>query len=883
VTRGLVRIAVRHLGRHPWQLGLAVLGIALGVAVAVSIDLANESARRAFRLATVAVTGRATHQIVGGPSGLPDDLYRRLKVELGVRLAAPVLSGDVAAADHPGRTFTVLGVDPFAEAPFRPYMGPEPARAVEAGPGPSAPGAAAGERREPPARDRLATVAALLTRPGAVLVARGTAADLGLPVGEPFTIRVAGVRRDLTVVGLLDPRDPASARALEGLLVTDLSSAQEIFGAPGRLGRIDLIVDDDAAGRALLERLTRALPPGAELVAAGERAGTTAQMIRAFQWNLTALSLLALVVGMFLIYQTMTFSVVQRRPLIGSLRALGVTRAEIFALVMTEAALIGVVGTAAGLALGWGLARGLLGLVTRTINDLYFVLSVRDVAVDPLVLGKGVLLGLGATLAAALAPAVEATGAPPRVVMSRGALESGARRLVPRVSALGAGLLAAGAVILALPGGIAGGFAGLFVLMIGAALVAPAAALGLLRLLHPVAGAAFGTLGRLATRGIAAALSRTAVAIAALMIAVSAAIGVGIMIASFREAVVSWLEGTLRADVYVSAPSLVGNRPDATLDPALVARLAATPGVARANTSRGVVVPAAGGPVQVVALDVDPARPPRWRFREGDAAAVWRAPDAGSPASGAGPDAVIVSEPYANRRGARTGGRVRLRTDRGDHDFPVAGVFYDYGSSAGVVVMSRRTYDRFWDDRAVSGVAIEAAPGVDLDPLMAELRMRAAGGQDVVVRSNRALHRASLEIFDRTFAITGVLRTLTVTVAFIGMLAALMARQLERSREIAVLRTLGLTPRQVWGLVTAETGLMGLLAGVLAIPGGLLLAGILVFVINRRSFGWTMPIDPSPAILLQGVALSVLAAVLAGLYPAWRMARALPADALRDE
>ena len=152
MTRGLVRIGLRHLTRHPWQLGLAVLGIALGVAVAVSIDLANESARRAFRLATVAVTGRATHQVVAGPSGLPDTFYRTLKVELGVRLAAPVLGGDVAAADRPGRTFTVLGVDPFAEAPFRPYMGPERARAAEAGPGPSAPGAAAGERREPPPR-----------------------------------------------------------------------------------------------------------------------------------------------------------------------------------------------------------------------------------------------------------------------------------------------------------------------------------------------------------------------------------------------------------------------------------------------------------------------------------------------------------------------------------------------------------------------------------------------------------------------------------------------------------------------------------------------------------------------------------------------------------
>jgi putative ABC transport system permease protein len=271
--------------------------------------------------------------------------------------------------------------------------------------------------------------------------------------------------------------------------------------------------------------------------------------------------------------------------------------------------------------------------------------------------------------------------------------------------------------------------------------------------------------------------------------------------------------------------------------------------------------------MQVVALDVDPARPPRWRFREGSAAGVWEG------------DAVIVSEPYANRHGTT----VRLRTDRGERDFRVAGVFYDYGSSAGVVVMSRRTYDRAWDDRRISGLALEAAPGVDVDALVAAVRERGGDGRRLVVRSNRALRETSLEIFDRTFAITGVLRTLSVAVAFVGMLAALMALQLERTREIGVLRTLGLTPRQVWGLVTAQTGIIGLLSGLLAVPSGLLLAAVLVFVINRRSFGWTMELDPSPGILLQGVALAVLAALLAGLYPAWRMARGEPAEALRDE
>ena len=844
------------------------MGIALGVAVAVSIDLANASALRAFGLATEAVSGRATHQILGGPGGLPDDLYRRLRVELGVRRAAPIVEGDVALFAEPagaastsgvgyemaigraGRSLHLLGIDPFADSDFRPYLGSE-------------------ARRESRARDALSRAADLVARPGTALIAAGTARELGLAVGNALSIEVSGHRRTLTIVGLLQPADPASARALDGLLVTDIATAQETLGAVSRLSRIDLIVADDAPGRTLLAHITQALPAGADLVAAGSQAGATARMILAFQWNLSALSLLALVVGMFLIYQTMTVSVVQRRPLIGSLRALGVTRTEIFGLVMSEALVIGIAGTILGLVLGFAMAQGLLRLVTRTISDLYFVVSVREVALDPVTLAKSVLLGIGATVLAALPPALEATAAPPRVVMTRASLEGSARRRARRAGWLGLAVLGVGALVLAVPGGIMVGFAGLFLVMVGCALVTPAAALGLLRPLHRVAGALFGLLGRLATRSIVAALSRTSVAMAALMIAVAAAIGVGVMIASFREAVTAWLEGTLRADIYIAAPSLANSRPDATLDLELVARLAATPGVARFSTSRGVVVQSPRGPVQVVALAVDPSRPPRWRFRSGGDAGVWDG------------DAVLVSEPFANRFAVR--GTVRLSTDRGDRDFRVAGVFYDYGSSAGVVIMSRHTYEAAWNDRKISGLALEAAPGVDVTALVAAVRERAAGGPRLVIRSNRALREASMEIFDRTFAITGVLRTLSLAVAFVGMLAALMALSLERTREIGVLRALGLTPRQVWGLVTAQTGIIGLLAGVLAVPSGLLLAAVLVFVINRRSFGWTMSIDPSPAILLQGVALSLVAALLAGLYPAWRMASAPPAEALRDE
>jgi putative ABC transport system permease protein len=243
---------------------------------------------------------------------------------------------------------------------------------------------------------------------------------------------------------------------------------------------------------------------------------------------------------------------------------------------------------------------------------------------------------------------------------------------------------------------------------------------------------------------------------------------------------------------------------------------------------------------------------------------------------------VLASEPLAYRRGLGPGAAIRLRTDRGEREFRVAGVFRDYGSAAGVVAMSRATYDAHWDDRAISGLALEAVPGQDVDALVAALR-DGTGGQEAVIRSSRALREASLAIFDRTFAITGVLRLAIVLVAFIGVLSALLAWQLERAREVGVLRALGCSPAEIGRMVLTQTGLMGLLAGALALPVGVALAAALIFVINRRSFGWTMPLDVSPAVLAEGLALAVGAALLAGLYPARRMARASPAEALREE
>jgi len=854
----LLRTSLRSMLRHPWQIGLCVLGVALGVAVVVAIDLATASARRAFDLSTQSVTGRATHQIVGGPRGLDEALYRQLRVELGLRAAAPVVEGYVQALPL-NQTLQVLGVDVFAEAPFRPYLAGPDSGQVD--------------------------LAALLAEPGAALLSETVARRAGLAPGDRLPLQVGARATEVRLVGLLRPADEASRRALEGLLITDIATAQELLATVGRLSRIDLILpaagaDPDATGRAI----RAVLPPGAELASAAARSNALEQMTRAFELNLTALSLLALIVGMFLIYNTMTFSVVQRRGLLGALRCIGVTRGQIAALVLLEAALISLVGSLLGLGLGALLGQGLVRLVTRTINDLYFVVTVRDLSLEPPVLLKGLLLGIGATLLSAAVPAIEATMTPPRAVLRRSSVEDRARRLTPRLALAGAGLIVAGLVLLLIPATARGegatlslfvAFGALFAVVLGAALISPALTVALMHLARPALGVAFGLLGRMAARNVVAALSRTAVAVAALMVAVSVSIGVGIMVGSFRQTVVAWLEQSLIADVYVSAPTTAANRVDSTVPPELVAALSAVEGVQAVTRFRSVQVDTPIGPTTLVAIDAPAARGrAALRFREGGGEATWAAWESG---------AVLISEPLAYRTGLGMGDTLTLRTDRGPRAFSIAGVYYDYSSDRGIIRMPYAAYRAAWDDPAISSLALYAAPGVDVDALVQRLRAVAARQGDLIVNPNRALREGTLAVFDRTFAITSVLQALATIVAFIGILSALMALQLERARELAMLRANGLTPRQLWGVVLTQTGLMGLTAGLLAMPLGLALALVLVYVINRRSFGWTLDLSLDPSLFVQALLVAGIAALLAGIYPALKMSRTSPALALREE
>ncbi len=832
----------RHLLRHPVQLLLALLGLALGVATIVAVDVATGSAARAFELSLAAVQGPATHELDGGPAGIDEALYVHLARTLHYVRANPVVDGYVTVADQ---SLQLLGVDPLAAADFS-VQGTGPVMLESA--------------------DALAQ---WLSGTGAVVLAPQRAMQLGLQPGSTFSVDAGGHPLSAHLLGVVDD----SAAGLDSVMLTDLSTAQEWLGSLGRLTRIDLNVPPGAAAAAELTQLSQALPAGVTLAVATQRARAGLDMTRAFTTNLRALGLLALLVGLFLVYGTMSFAIVQRRRSLGILRALGATRAQLLRIIAFEAVGLALVGGASGLVAGALIGRELVGMVSRTINDLYYVVAVNSVALPP---GEP-LLAMGAALAVALlaaaVPALEAVQSAPQLALRASVLEGRARRVTLGLLGLSVLLaLACAGLVLTTQRSVLAGFAALVLAMLSVAAATPAVLYGSARTLARSRLCASPPV-RLALGGVAGSLSRTGVAVAALAMAVAAMIGISIMVDSFRESLGDWLAHTLPADIYVGAPGPGFARPERRIDAGVAADLVRVSGVAGYSASRRAVVDSDHGPLVLDAMDITPA------MRAGvdltaASADVWRDFAAG---------AVLLAQPLAYRLNLDAGATLQLRTAQGPRSFRVVGVFREYGNDRGSVRISRAVYRRLWQDDSVSTLALYVTPGSDVAALVQRLYAVAAGRQALQVDTPAQVRVISLNIFDRTFIITRVLNWLAAGVAAIGLLSALLAWQLGRTHELALLRVLGLTRRGAALLIMAQTLFMGAVALLAALPAGVLTAVLLVRVINRRAFGWQIDLHLHPAQITSAIALALIAALLAGLYPAWRMAHAPLSQDLREE
>ena len=847
----LARAHLRQLWRERWQALLAVLGIAVGVAVVVAVDLVNASSREAMRIATAQVSGTATHVLVGPGEQIDETRYAELRRRWRARegafeqvvAMAPVVSGravlrDVAGAPLPVQ---VLGIDPVSDAAVRDFV--------------SAPGEDAGP----------IDGARLLTERGAVLLDARSAQRAGIAAQDLATLEIAGTTREIRVLAVLDAVDDALG---DGLLLADIATAQELLGRQGWLDRVDLVRETTARDRpsvVWLERafpgllvrrpepVTERLPDGLRVEAIAERSEDTRALASSFQLNLAALGLLAIVVGLFLIHGTMRFSVLRRQRQFGALRALGVTPMELGSTVMLEALVLALIGTAVGLLLGRALAGGLLGLVSATLQGLYDQVAIGALASDPVPWLKGMLVGLGGTLAVAAPSAMQAATAAPRDLQVRSL--TAARGRVPwRIALVFAGL---GGLAVVPGSGYIGGLVAIAGVLLAAAVLTPACLRMMINALARLAGRA-PLRFRLHLLESARGLGRSGVASAALLVAIATSVGMGVMVESFRDSVERWLGARLAAPVYARLPrgvpvgadvrAIVDGHAGAWLErESFRDRIADTP----VNLTRVTVHGRWPGALDEVLLAG------RW---DGEGA--------------------LISEPLARTLGlplesAGLGGAsIALDAGRGSTAVPVAGVYREYGGGRGSVSLPAAR----WPAVAAGAISFEIFEVEDIDALVADLTEALPPGAEV--RRNREILDFSLAIFDRTFRVTSVLQTLAGVVAALGLFGALSALALERRAQFGVMRTLGLDRLAPAVAGVGESVLLAGLAALLALPVGVLVAHILLDVVNVRAFGWSLDLALTPGLLLEALGVAVLAGLIAALVPAWRLHGTSPAQLL---
>ena len=836
---------------------LSVVAVALGIGAVVAIQLANRSAISSFQESVTEISGRANLSItalVPFNEQLLPVVYNAFAGQQAEVEIAPVVEGSVVEP-RSGEALEILAVDLATDRAVRDI-------ATEG----ATEGAAEGR---PTTRDLLL----LLTDPNSLLLGRGFATRHHLRSGSELTLVANDRPQKFTVRGVL--ADSGPGRALAGnIAVMDIAAGQLLFGRQGKLDRIDMVVPPERLAKTRA-RLAPLLPPGVSLERPRARGEQVEKMLRAFRLNLSALSLVSLIVGAFLIYNTIAISVVRRRPEVGALRAVGATRSAVVGLFLAEAALLGLAGSVVGILLGRLMAGQALKLVAATVNALWVSVVAAPVALSWHLAGFALAVGVSAALLAALGPALEAARVEAADALRRGAHER-ARRL-RRSAAAGLLVLAAAYGAARLPAVEAGpvfGYVAAVLLVAAFALLMPALMAGYSGICSTLLGRAGTITGTLAARSLGAALGRASVLAMALTTAIAMMASVAIMVTSFRRTVELWSEQTLRADLFIRAPgSRSGRVRSATISPETVQAIRQTPGVAAVDAFRSVEITFRGAPAFLASVDWEVlSHYGNLMFLDGRPAAEVLRPE---------PDAVIVSEPFSLRHGVRRGDTIVLPTPSGDQPFRVQGVYYDYSSDQGYAAMNRRDWLRWGGDPGATSLAVYLAPRADGAQVRAEIARRTAGR--ALLTSNRELKARVLHIFDRTFAITWVLEAIAICVAILGIANALLALVLERRRELGILRYLGASRSQLRDLVLFESGLLGLLASAAGLVLGLVLSLVLIYVINRQSFGWTIQFSLPVGFLSVATLAVFLVTCLSALYPARQAARIDPVEAVLIE
>ena len=838
------RLIVRPLLAEPVRTALTVLAIALGVAVVLAIDLAGTAAAGSFRSSMETLAGSSDLEVIAS-GGVPEGAAGTLStLPYPVRISARI--EDYAIDVDTQHSFPLLGLDLIAE----------------------------GEGHEDAASsfhmERPEDALKYLGQYDSIWVGQ----SLGHKPGDRVKLLINDQVREYTVRGVY-PDANGNAAAV----VMDIAAAQV---ALNRFGRVDCIlvkVPPTASLEEWQQRLRGALSTGVEVRPAGTGTDENRRMLAAFRWNLRLLSYIALVVGAFLIYNTISVSVVRRRAEIGIVRALGASRDTVLAAFLGEAASFGLIGALLGLPLGRLMASGAVRLMSATVEAQYVSSRPGSIELNAGAVLSAMIIGIGVSVASAYSPAREASVVPPVEAMARGKREYTARVHKTRDLWI-AVLLGLGAAVASRAPAVAGkplfGYLATLLLIVASALAVPALVDATTRSFSRLLGKVLGVEAALASRSLSASLRRTSVLVGALSTAIAMMTAVGIMVGSFRQTVLLWMGDQLPADLYLRPAGDPAADRHPTISPELADKIAALPGVAAIDRLREYEISYEGMPAELGSVELRLLR----SYHKADFLSGRSSADVLAELRDA--NAVIVSEPFANKHHVQKGDAITLSLGDTKTAFRIADVFYDYSSERGAILMDRNTALRYLPDPAPSNLAIYIAPDARMESVHTEVE-QASAGHRVLIFSNRDLRREALRIFDRTFAITYALEAVAVIVAVMGVAGALLALVIDRRRELGLLRFLGAASGQVRKLIMVEAGLLGLLATFAGVAQGFALSLILVFVINKQSFGWTIRFHWPVAVLLSALTVVYAATVLAGLYPANVAVRLNPIEVVHEE
>ncbi len=818
---------------------LTAFGVVLGVAAVLSIQIINRNALAAFKGGLEAVSGEADLTVLGTTGTYPESLYVTVLADSGVRTAWPAYRATVAVSGDEPVFLDLVGADLFLPSGL-------------------------------PIDSGLGNIGEPLRVPGWVALTPTFAAANGLELDDTFYTSL-GSRRVLLTVGALVDFQSVAPLASSKLAVMDIAQAQALFGLPGVINQIDIRLREGQDVEAARERLAEALGHGVEVLTPEQREQRAGDLLGAFRLNLTALSLISLFVGLFLVYSSTQASLVRRRVEFGLLRSLGATRGQVLTIILFEIALLGAVGVAAGLPLGYWVASANVDAVSATISNLYLLNEIETLELPLSLYVLATVIGIGGAMLAALQPALEMGGRDPSTLLTPFTLHE-------RLKTAAVPLFVAGTALLGLTGvwylllgrnWRPAGFVLAMSLMVGLSLLTPLVIrvmTGPVRVLR--LGFAY-SLKALGTR-----LQTTAVAVASLAVAVSMLVGITMMVGSFRRTVDVWISTTVLADVYITTESWSRSGGAAKLDDRLIEGLTGLPGVVAVDRLRALAPIVDGRRIFLAGIDLGVPLSGRFTLLAGD--------DSVARAAVRDEGAALISEPLSRRLDLSVGDTLTVGSPGGPVRLPVAGVYYDYGYESGAAMIDLRTMERQFGPGRISNIALYLDEDHNADETVDLIRSRFPEAP-LSVRSNRRLRNEVLRVFDQTFAITRILQVMSLIVAATGIALALIVLARERLSELALYRALGATRPQIFRIFLGKGIAIGVLALLMGAVGGLILACILIYVVNRAYFGWTIQFHwPLPELAQQSATI-LLAAVLASLFPALRASRTPATELSRDD